>query len=230
MSDPDIYTALVASLPSSERLFVAKQPPLSRLRLNKRLSALSREDTQTLALVEGLLSWSEYGMEDNIDVVLARVKVALRDIHEPTLRAIVLERMELRTAIAALRMRRRGDAAPTGVWGYGRWTRHIVTNWADPTFRLDGSMPWLRQAVALMERKDPLELQRHVLEVTFKQLQRHAAYHQFDFEAVAIYVLKWNIFDRWQQSNSEAAARRFSELSLDALQNFPDLILEGEAQ
>ncbi|WP_299868699.1 DUF2764 family protein [uncultured Hoeflea sp.] len=230
MSDPDLYTALVASLPSSERLFFAKQPPLSRLRLNKRLAALSSDDARTLALVERLLSWAEYGMADDIGVVIARTRIALRDIAQPTLRAIVKERMELRTAIAALRMRQRGDSAPTGIWGYGRWTKHIVGNWADPTFRLDASMPWLRQAQVLMARKDPLELERHILDVTFQQLQRHAARHQFDFEAVVIYVLKWNIFDRWAQSNSEAAARRFSDLSLDALRDFPDLILEGGAQ
>jgi hypothetical protein len=230
MSDPDIYTALVASLPSSERLFVAKQPPLSRLRLNRRLAALSREDAQTLALVERLLSWSEYDMADDIGVVIARTKIAMRDIPQSTLRALVKERMEQRTAIAALRMRNRGDSAPTGAWGYGRWTKHIVSNWTDPTFRLDASMPWLRQAAALMERKDPQELERHMLDMTFKQLKRHAANHHFDFEAVVVYVLKWNIFDRWAQSNSEAAARRFSVLSLDALRDFPDLILEGEAQ
>ncbi len=230
MSESDLYTALVTSLPSSERLFVAKQPPLSRLRLNKRLSTLSREDAQTLTLVERLLSWSEYDMADDIGTVIARTKTALRDIGQPTLRTIIEERMELRTAVAALRMRNRGDTAPTGNWGYGRWTQHIAGNWTDPTFRLDASMPWLRQTQALMDRKDPLELERHLLEVTFRQLQRHAARHQFDFEAVVIYVLKWNIFDRWAQSNSEAAARRFADLSLDALRDFPDLILEGEAQ
>ena len=36
----------------SERLFVAKQPPLSRIRLNKRLTALSTEDAKVLAILE----------------------------------------------------------------------------------------------------------------------------------------------------------------------------------
>lgn len=229
MSDPDLYTALVTSLPSSERLFIAKQPPLSRLRLNKRLTALNPEHRQTLALVERVLSWSEYKMTDDIGGVSARIKIALRDIAQPTLSAIIREQMELRTTIAALRMRNRGDTAPTSTWGYGRWTNHIAKNWAEPTFRLDAPMPWLRTAANLIERKDPLELERHILEVSSKQLQRHAANHRFDFEAVVIYVLKWDIFNRWAQSNSEAATRRFSNLLSDALRDFPDLMLEGEA-
>jgi len=44
MSDPDAYIALISSLPGSGRLFVAKQPPLSRLRLDRRLTALTTED------------------------------------------------------------------------------------------------------------------------------------------------------------------------------------------
>ena len=228
MSDTDQYIALISSLPNSERLFVAKQPPLSRLRLNRRLSVLRPEDARTLTLIERLLSWSEYAMSDDIGTVSSRVKMALRDIPQPSLRDLVEERMEVRTAVAALRMRHRCDPAPTGPWGYGRWTRHIVANWADPTFRLDRSMPWLRQAATLIEQRDPHELERHLLEVTFRQLQRCLAHHQFDFEAVVIYVLKWNIFDRWAQSNSEAAAKRCLDLSVDAVGEFPDLILEGE--
>ena len=229
MSDPDAYITLIASLPSSERLFVAKQPPLTRLRLDKRLSALSAEHKRTLALVEDVLSWSAYDMSDGTDIAIARTKAALRDITEPTLRGVIEERMDLRTAIAALRMKARGENAPSSPWGYGRWTKHIVANWGDPTFRLDASLPWLRDAATLMDRKDPLELERFILGLTFKQLQRHATQHLFDFEAVVIYVLKWNIFDRWAQSNAEAAAKRFSDLSIEALKDFPDLILEGEA-
>ncbi|MCE8007777.1 hypothetical protein [Aestuariivita sp.] len=229
MSDPDEYIALVSSLPSSERLFVAKQPPLSRLRLDRRLAALSAEHSLMLAQIEALLSWSAYDMQADEAVAIRRAKAALRDIAQPTLRAIVQDRMELRTAVAALRLRARGDGPPPGAWGLGRWTRHIAANWSEPTFRLDRSMPWLREAARMIEHRDPLELQRHLLDVSFRRLQRHAARHQFDFEAVVIYVLKWNIFDRWAQANAEAAARRFSELSLEALRDFPDLMLEGQA-
>lgn len=229
MTDPDAYVSLVASLPSSERLFVAKRPPLSRAQLEVRLRALAPEDRAVLDRVESVLSWSSYGMSDDVTTVAARVKSAMAGVPHPTLRAIIEERMDMRTAIAALRMRAKGAPAPSGAWGLGRWTRTIAANWQDPTFRLDASLPWLAEAHRLMGEHDPRGLQKHILSVSYKQLQRHAGRHQFDLEAVVIYVLKWNIFDRWAKSNAEAAARRFSELSLAALSDFPDLTFEGEA-
>ncbi|MBY5935032.1 hypothetical protein KUV51_18655 [Tateyamaria omphalii] len=227
MSDPDAYVALVVSLPSSERLFVAKRPPLSRLRLQRRLSALSEDDARTLARIEGLLSWSAYDRGSDLHTLVSRAKVLMADLPQRTLRRIVDERMELRTAMAALRMRQGGAGAPEGAWGYGVWTSHIAANWREPAFGLDRSMPWLRRAGQLLETGDPLALQRHLLDVTFRQLQRHAGRHHFDFEAVVIYVLKWNIFDRWAKADSVAAAQRFTELSEEALQNFPHLQAEG---
>ncbi|WP_052249863.1 DUF2764 family protein [Tateyamaria sp. ANG-S1] len=227
MSDPDAYVSLVASLPSSERLFVAKRPPLSRLRLERRLSALSEGDARTLARIEGLLSWSAYDRGSDLRTLVGRAKAVMTDLPQRTLRRIVNERMELRTAVAALRMRHSGAGAPQGDWGYGVWTSHIAANWGDTTFGLDRSMPWLRQAWQLLEKGDPLALQRHLLDVTFRQLQRHAGRHHFDFEAVVIYVLKWNIFDRWAKADSVAAAQRFTELSEDALRHFPHLQAEG---
>ena len=46
---------------------------------------------------------------------------------------------------------------------------------------------------------------------------RHRAEHQFDFEAVVIYVVKWSIVERWGRYNSAGAARRFEELTESAL-------------
>lgn len=227
MSAPDAYITLISSLPSSERLFVAKQPPLSRLRLNRRLSALSAKDADMLARIETLLSWSAYDRQSDLPGLTRRAKALLADLEHPTLRDVVRERMDLRTAVAALRMRHKGAPAPTAPWGVSRWMPQIMRNWSDPAFGLSTAMPWLPEAAHLLENGDTLALQRHLLDTSFRQLQRHAAKHHFDFEAVVLYVLKWNIFDRWAKADSAAAARRFAELSEDALKNFPHLQSEG---
>ncbi|MEM0947987.1 MAG: DUF2764 family protein [Pseudomonadota bacterium] len=214
-------------MPSSERLFVAKKPPLSRLRLDKRLTALNVRDAEWLARIEGLLSWSSYDRTSELSTLVGRADALLTDLPHPTLRAIVTERMELRTAVAALRIRHRGGSVPTEPWGYGKIAQRIAKNWADPVFGLGASLPWLQEAGDLLKKGDPLSLQRHLLDTTFRQLKRHGAGHYFDFEAVVIYVLKWNIFDRWAKADATAAAQRFSELSEEALRNFPHLQSEG---
>ena len=229
MSDPDAYIALVTSLPSSERLFVAKQAPLSRLRLDRRLSALSPQDQETLRQIETFMSWSAYGMADDAATSIARARAVLDGLQSETIRSILQQRVDMRAVIAALRIRRNAEAPPPQAWSASRLTRHMLANWSDPTFKLDRHMPWLREAVTLFENEDPLGLERHILDVTFRQLRRHAARHQFDFEAVVIYVLKWNIFDRWDRSDARAAASRFEALAQEALGEFADPPLEGAA-
>ncbi len=227
MPDPDAYIALISSLPGSERLFVAKQPPLSRLRLDRRLSALKPEDARVLKVLERALNWSDYDMDVTDAQAIERCKEALRDIPQPTLRKVFIERMDLRTAIAALRLRKQGGNPPTGAYGTGRWSRHIPANWSDPTFKLDGPMPWIKEAKQLLDGEDPLGLERLLLSVSQKQLKRHAARHYFDFEAVAIYVLTWNIFDRWAQSNAQDAAKRFEHLAQQAMAGVAEIGFDG---
>ena len=226
MSDRDAYIALVSSLPSSERLFASKLPPLSRLRLEMRLSALKPDDQATLAQIEDVLRWRSYAMDVTSGQAIARAKKLLAHLESETLRHIVVERLDVRTVIAALRLRKQGNGPPTKPWGHSRFTRHIAANWTDPTFKLGGRMPWLPNAVTLLGQRDPLGLERYILDVTFRQLQRHAGNHLFDFEAVVIYVLKWNIFDRWAQADAYAAISRFEALAHDALGDFAELSLE----
>ncbi|WP_170558121.1 hypothetical protein [Ruegeria atlantica] len=226
MSDPDAYIALISSLPGSERLFVAKQPPLSRLRLDRRLTALTTEDARVLKVLEQALNWSAYDMDVTDTQAVERCNQALGKIPQPTLRRLFLERMDLRTVVAALRLRARGGNPPSGAYGIGRWSRHIPANWGDPDFRLSVPMPWIKDARQLLEAEDPLGLERLLLSVSHKQLKRYAARHLFDFEAVAIYVLIWNIFDRWAQSNAQDAATRFEKLAQQAMANVAEFDFE----
>ncbi|WP_377188966.1 hypothetical protein [Ruegeria meonggei] len=227
MSNPDAYIALISSLPGSERLFVAKQPPLSRIRLDRRLSALTPKDARVLKVLEHALNWSDYDMGVTDAQAIARCKDAVREIPQPTLRALFTARMDLRTAVAALRLRKQGGRPSTETFGLGRWSRHIPANWADPGFGLETVMPWLKEAKQLLDADEPLGLERLLLSVSHKQLKHHAARHLFDFEAVAIYVLIWNIFDRWAQSNAPDAAKRFEKMAQQAMAGAVEIDFEG---
>lgn len=231
MSDPDAYVMLISSLPSPEALFFAKQPPLSRLKLDQRLRMLAPDDAATLRLVEDVLDWRQLPITMAESDVIERGRSALTGIENETLRLIVRDRLELRTCVAALRRRARGEGPPPPdtPWGFGRWIGHIARNWTEPGFRLDGAFPWLREADALMRQDDAEALERLILEQTYKRLQRQAGEHEFDFEAVVIYVLKWSIVDRWGRYNAEAAARRFADLTDAGLGIYANLSFEGEA-
>lgn len=231
MSDPDAYVMLISSLPSSEKLFLAKQPPLSRLKLEQRLRVLDEDDAITLRLVEQTLNWRELPMDATEADIIAKARRTLARLDSQTLREIVRQRFDIRTVVAALRRQAHGDGPPAAddLWGMSRWTSHIVRNWTEPGFRMGGVFPWVQQAGSLLEKRDPVGLERLILDQSYKLLQRHAGQHIFDFEAVVIYVLKWNIFDRWAGSNAEAASRRFEELTLAGLGAHAELSFDGEA-
>jgi len=228
MRDPDAYIMLISGLPSPEKLFFAKRPPLSRLKLDQRLRVLTAADAETLKLVEDALNWGQLSIALSEQDVINRGREALTRIEHETLRRIVRERLELRTCIAALRRRARGEGPPGEPWGFGRWIAHITRNWTDPGFRLENAFPWLREADDMIKQGNAPGLERLVLEQSYKRLQRAAGEHTFDFEAVVIYVLKWNIFDRATRYNAEAALRRFEDMTQAALGHyaklsFPDL-------
>ncbi|WP_421726125.1 hypothetical protein [Bauldia sp.] len=231
MSDPDAYVMLISSFPSSEKLFLAKRPPLSRLKLRQRLRTLPPEHAATLQLVDDALNWGRLPITASDADVIARGRAALSQIKSETLRAIVLERLELRTAVSALRRRAHGEGPPAdgAPWGFGRWVGHIVRNWSEPGFGLDRVFPWLREADGLLRADDPVGLERLILDQAQRLLQRHAAFHTFDFEAVVIYVLKWNIFDRWARANGTAAIARFDDMTAAGLGAFAELSFEESA-
>ena len=227
---PDAHVMLISSLPRPEALFLAKQPPLSRLMLDQRLRALAPEDAQTLRLIEDALAWRQLSIGAFEQDVIDRARRALARIGQETLRLIVCDRLELRTCVAALRRRARGEGPPAErVWGFGRWVRHIARNWAEPGFHLEGPFPWLREADRLLAAGDSIALERLILERSAVALQRRSGDHIFDFAAVVIYVLRWSIVDRWARYNAEAAARRFEDMTRAGLGTAAALAFEGEA-
>ena len=219
MSGTDAYAMLMASLPRSERLFLAKQPPISRLKLERRLQQLSPEDRLVVRQMEAALDWRAIDLMASDAAVLARATSALSALESPTLQEIIRERLELRTCMAALRRRARGEGPPPAGagWGFGRLLDRIARSWGEPSLGLERVFPWIGQADQLLRQPDPVALERLILEQHYRLLRRQSLGHAFDLEAVVIYVLKWNIFDRWAAGNREGAARRFKALTAEGL-------------
>jgi hypothetical protein len=228
MSERYRYITLVTSLPHLGRIFSQAEVPLSRFRLKQRMRMLDTGHYELLEKIVAATTWAGVsGFENDADVILTanRTIKALKDY--PTLQHLVGARMETRTIIAALRRRHDGDdtAGDIDGWGYGRWRRSIKDNWTDPAFGLSHFMPWVSQAHTLLASGDHIAMERLVLTEIFRQLDHYGAPHQFDFEAVAIYTLRWVIIERWSQYNTEVARERLEELVSLALGHEDDVRL-----
>jgi len=225
MADPTRYVMLIASLPYHGPLFTAKRTPLSRIQLERRLAMLEPEDKALLARIERVLQWDqiETGLADSD--LIARTHALMDDLSEPGLREAVQSRMELRTVVAALRRRQMGQGPPNDSesLGYGRWVRHIRAHWHEPAFGLARTFKWLPQAEAHIAAGEALALEKLLLQEVWTQLGHLSDHHAFDFTAVVIYVLRWNVIDRWTRYHAEDAKARYADLLDEALGVHADL-------
>jgi len=220
MSRPHQYISLVTSLPHLGKLFTRKEVPISEFRLKQRLAMLEPEHARALKEIVEITAWAGVARYRNDLDVIRRANQVIADLKDyPDLQHLVGARMETRTLIAALRRRRNGQESAGDIqnWGFGRWCGQIKANWSDPAFGLGHFMPWIAEAHRLMQAGDEIAMERLALTQVFRQLDHYNAVHEFDFEAVAIYVLRWVIVERWSRYNVDDAAARLETLVAAAL-------------
>ncbi len=211
------YVTLMASLPALGPLLSAKAPPINQQRLEHRLKLLTPEDRRELTALRDLLHWTRLALSESDAAFLARARKVEAELRSDVLRAVLRERLEIRTVIAALRRRHAGeDAPPPGEpWGYGRFVEIIRHNWGAPDFGVGRIFPWVGAAREKLDAGDRKGFERIVLEAAWSAGARRLTAHHFDLEAVVWYVLQWSLVDRWARYDDHAASVRFAEL-LDA--------------
>lgn len=219
------YVSLINSLPFHGPLFHAKHTPLSRYQLNQRLSLLTSEDAATLQHLLNILDWKQISMSQSDEVIVRSASRLLSEIDQPFVRHLFLQRMEIRTLVSALRQKHHGKAAPNQkkLWGVGRWVQHIRRNWRAPGFNLQNVFPWVIEAEKLLAAGNSLEFEKLILGAVWRELDTLSDGHHFDFEAVIIYVMRWNLVARWTSYNGESAAQVFDKLTEDGLTKFTHL-------
>jgi len=216
MVEEDRYLTLLTSLPAHGPLFRVHHPPLSWLRLRQRLGWLEADDAEDLERLLALVSWhrQRFEVEDGELILAAERSVA--EFRSDFARDFAVWRLELRTLVAALRRRHAGGSPPRARrWGFGRWVPLIARNWNDPHFRLERVHPWLPDARRMLDQGDPRGLERLLLTTVWSHLDRLEDDHRFDFAAVVIYVMRWQIVARLIREDSQLALQRFDAL-LDA--------------
>ncbi|MGR9052089.1 MAG: DUF2764 family protein [Gammaproteobacteria bacterium] len=213
------YVMLLSSLPLHPiNLFAAQQTPVSRIQLDKRLALLDEDDGRDLARIEALLHWSRIGDLDDATHVKQDL-AELAEIKSPFLKDVVLWRLELRTLMSALRRRRAGETKPpgNGFHGFGVWPRIIEQHWQEKDFGLGQRLPWLAEANSLIEQDKTFELEKLLLNLVWRHYARVGSHHYFDYPAVVVYVLRWDVINRWSGYDKEIAQMRFDKLVGDSL-------------
>ena len=208
------YYMLIASLPHLPHFPRAERLPINAERLRWRRGALDVPDGQDLALALDLLHFPRHTLAKTDAQVDAQYKRALGLIRSETLREFVDQEMGQRSVLAALRRKARKLPAPTGEdrCGVGRCDSLIRARWDRDDLGLTALFPWIPQAQALLAAGDALEMEKLMMEATWRRATQVAESSAFGFEAVFAYVFKWDIVRRWLSHNAEQAAARFSQM------------------
>ena len=218
--------ALMAALPHPGRLFAARERPIARRQLDRRLRELAPADARTLDAVEGLLRRRAADVGAGDGDVAVRGRAVLAELSDATLLEVVRRRLEMRTVIAALRRRRDGGAAPADP-GCHRRAGRLRRCWAWPDLGLGGWHPWLGAARAALDAGDALGLERLLLRRAWRDLDELGRDHRFDVTAVVLYVLRWDLMDRWMRYDAEAAGERLDALAAAASAAYGPVVPEA---
>jgi hypothetical protein len=219
------YVQLMASLPALGQILTAKTVPINRVRLQARLRRMLRpEHLAEINAASSLLAWRRQVLRTTDADFLRHARNVVPTLQSPMIRQIVHAWLEQRTVIAALRRRHAGQDAPSAreIWGFGRYVENIRMKWREPGFGLEHRLKWVLPAKEHLDKGEATGLERLMLDMGWRLTDRLKGAYDFNFEAVAVYVLRWSLVERWTSYDAEAAAARFDTLVTEALERAPD--------
>jgi hypothetical protein len=216
------YYMLISSLPALPTRFDVDRLPLTLERLQARLRMLEPEDAEEIDRMLGVLSWSSQFAEARDAAVVRRYGELMQGITNSLVREILTTGMDIRMIITALRRRRHGLGPPTV--GIGQWFEHIRRHFNQPDFGLGLVVPWLMPFSQLLEHDDVLTLYRRRLGETWTLHRKRAQdFDTFSFEAVVLYIARWDIIRHWQQLQPERGRVIFEALVTEAMGKYAEL-------
>ena len=105
----------------------------------------------------------------------------------------------------------------------GSWVDHIRRNFDEPDLGLGARYPWIAEFDRLLHAGDSLRMQRRLASITWDRWSLLAGKYTFGFEAVLLYLARWEIAFRWTRRNADLGRERFDHLLTEALGEYHDL-------
>jgi hypothetical protein len=214
------YHTLLASLPHLPTHFDVPRPPISRLRLEQRLTMLNEHDAAILQQLSDFLTWDRQTMGRSEQDVIEDYNQLHEEIRHPIVLQIIDDRINMRTVVSALRRHRDGQGPPLGV---GQLVRPIRDHWNRPQFELGHRFPWIEEFERAMLAGESIAAERILYEHSWRTSCGLASQFQFTFEAVLLYLTRWSIVDRWTSRDEEAGRTRFLHLLDETLGEYARL-------
>jgi hypothetical protein len=214
------YYTLVASLPQLPPSFDAVRLPISAASLQQRLDLLAPQDRLTVERLTTFFVWDRQPLGRTDDDVWETYRNLQREIVNPLAKRVIDYRVDMRTIVAGLRMKRYDEGYPRGDRPVIDWIRH---HWNEPFFGLARSYPWIEPFSTAVFAGEVLAAQQVLFHDLWKVWSRWAEDYHFRFENIVLYLARWEIVERWTSRNAEEGRHRFDDLLAETLGNYAKL-------
>ena len=84
-------------------------------------------------------------------------------------------------------------------------------------------MPWISEIDAHLGGSSPFELERTLLGIKWTHAKRLAGRYHFTFEAVVLYLIRWEIVFRWTTRDAAAGQEKFERLVAEAMGRYANM-------
>lgn len=215
------YHMLISSLPPLPPRFDGERPLISIERLQGRLSMLEPDDAAEMNRLLDILRWIRQVAEVTDATFVKKFDELMQRITYPMVAEVAGFGMDLRTILTALRRRRHGLGPP--VIAAGAWLGHIQRHFNQPDFGLGSVFPWIPQFDRLLQQGELMDLHRGITELKWTYWKNRADNYYFSFEAVVLYIARWDIIREWRQLQAERGRVTFERLVTEVLSPYANI-------
>ena len=215
------YYTLIGSLPALPQSFEqVDRVPISPLKLDERLKMLEPRDARVIEELSDFLVWERQPLERTDEEIIQHYEKFMQEVDDRFARELIRDTMAARTVLAGLRCRRLQLDPPHGV---APLAAQIARNWNQPDFRLGAQFPWILEVDRQLNGDAPFSLEHTRVEISWRQIKRLADQYFFTFEAIVLYLMRWELVYRWTRRNAEAGQAKFEKLVTDAMGDFAEM-------
>ncbi|WP_310620103.1 hypothetical protein [Flexibacterium corallicola] len=179
----------------------------------KRFKMLPEADQGILEDVRSLLTWKWETLEDahSHGDYLTKLLIFYTSLSDQAMKGLVRQRFELRTVIAALRLRRAGiEVKNLGKnWAPRDFGKPFVRNWHLSYFGMEIRYGWLPKATEYLENHQDAECETLILLHQWKALKTFTHEHGYSLAAAASYILQCDIAECWLTNDRQIAIETF---------------------
>jgi len=214
------YYMLVSSLPQLPTRFDSGRLPISWPTLRHRLRMLEHEDGQITQKIGLYFLWDRQPLDRTDDDVIERYHQLMANNSNHLVRHLIHSRTEMRLLISCVRRRKAGLGPPgwlDRVADSDSVMSHVRKHWPELNFGLGVRYRWVEAFTRCYDAGDMREAQRVVFNERWNDWTRIAERYTFSFEAIIVYLVRWEIVDRWTSQNAEAGKARFAKLIEETL-------------